>query len=75
MPIALVISTAPITIGGFGLRDSLFVTVLAPFGIAADRAFALFLVWLASNLIGASVGLVLTVTKPQDHTDDAESAG
>lgn len=64
VPIALVLATAPITIGGFGLRESLFVTVLAPFGIAADRAFALSLVWLASNLVGATVGLVLTWRSP-----------
>jgi len=74
VPIALVISTAPITIGGFGLRESLFVTVLAPFGIAADRAFALSLVWLASNLIGASVGLVLTLTKPEEKAEPDEAS-
>jgi len=72
VPIALVVSTAPITIGGFGLRESLFVTVLAPFGIAADRAFALSLVWLASNLIGAAVGLVLTVSQSAKTTTEEE---
>jgi len=47
--------------------------VLAPFGIAADRAFALSLVWLASNLIGASVGLVLTLTKPEERAEADET--
>jgi len=50
------------------------VTVLAPFGIAADRAFALSLVWLASNLIGASVGLVLTLTKPEEKAEPDEAS-
>ena len=57
VPIALVISTAPVTIGGLGLRESLFVAVLAPFGLSSEKAFALSLVWLASNLLAATAGL------------------
>jgi glycosyltransferase 2 family protein len=56
VPIALVISTAPVTIGGLGLRESLFVAVLVPFGLSSERAFALSLVWLASNLLAALAG-------------------
>ena len=58
VPIALVASTIPITIGGLGLRESLFVAVLQPFGVPSDRAFALSMVWLASNLLVAGAGLV-----------------
>ena len=58
VPIALVASTIPITIGGLGLRESLFVAVLQPFGVPADRAFALSMVWLASNLLVGIAGLV-----------------
>jgi len=58
VPIALVASTVPITIGGLGLRESLFVAVLQPFGVPADRAFALSMVWLASNLLVGVAGLV-----------------
>ena len=58
VPIALVASMIPITIGGLGLRESLFVVVLQPFGLSADRAFALSLVWLAANVLVAVAGLV-----------------
>jgi uncharacterized membrane protein YbhN (UPF0104 family) len=59
VPIALVASTLPISLGGHGLRESLFVVVLGPFGLSAERAFALSLVWLAANLFVGLVGLVV----------------
>jgi uncharacterized membrane protein YbhN (UPF0104 family) len=58
VPIALVGSMVPITIGGLGLRESLFVAVLQPFGLTPERAFALSIVWLASNVLVAVVGLL-----------------
>lgn len=64
VPIALVLSTAPITIGGLGLRESLFVAVLAPFGLSSERAFALSLIWLASNLLAAVAGATLAPRPP-----------
>ncbi len=57
VPIALIGATAPVTIGGLGLRESLFVVVLEPFGIAAERAFGLSLIWLGSNLVVGLIGL------------------
>jgi glycosyltransferase 2 family protein len=59
VPIALIGATAPVTIGGLGLRESLFVVVLEPFGIASGRAFGLSLVWLASNLVVGGLGLLV----------------
>jgi uncharacterized membrane protein YbhN (UPF0104 family) len=60
VPIALIGAMAPVTVGGLGLRESLFVVVLEPFGVSAERALALALVWLGSNLIvGLLGGLVL----------------
>jgi glycosyltransferase 2 family protein len=56
VPVALVAGTAPISIGGHGLRESLFVTVLVPFGLSPARALALSLVWLASSLLTALAG-------------------
>ena len=64
VPIALVASMIPITIGGLGLRESLFVVVLQPFGLSADRAFALSLVWLAANVLVGVVGLVPVLKRP-----------
>lgn len=57
VPIALVASTLPITIGGLGLRESLFVVVLAPFHVEAHRAFALSIIWLAANVFAGVLGL------------------
>lgn len=60
VPIALIGSIVPVTVGGLGLRESLFVVVLEPFGVSAERALALALVWLGSNLtVGLLGGLVL----------------
>jgi glycosyltransferase 2 family protein len=58
VPIVLVAATVPVTIGGLGLRESLFVVVLARFGMPPERAFALSMVWLASNLLVGLAGLV-----------------
>ncbi|MFC1641483.1 lysylphosphatidylglycerol synthase transmembrane domain-containing protein [Myxococcota bacterium] len=57
VPIALVGAIAPVTLGGLGLRESLFVTVLEPFGVSPNRALALALVWLASNLLLGILGI------------------
>jgi uncharacterized membrane protein YbhN (UPF0104 family) len=59
VPIALVAATLPISLGGHGLRESLFVVVLVPFGFAPPLALALSLVWLASNLLVGLAGLVV----------------
>lgn len=59
VPIALVASLIPVTIGGFGLRESLFVVVLGPFGIAPERALALSVVWLLANVAVGVAGLAV----------------
>jgi uncharacterized membrane protein YbhN (UPF0104 family) len=59
VPIALIGATAPVTIGGLGLRESLFVVVLEPFGISAERALGLSLVWLGSNLVVGGLGVLV----------------
>lgn len=63
IPIALVGTALPITIGGFGLRESLFVAVLGLFGVGAERAFALSIIWLASNLVLALTGAAVMATE------------
>ena len=59
VPIALIGATAPVTLGGLGLRESLFVVVLEPFGISAERALGLSLVWLGSNLVVGGLGVLV----------------
>lgn len=59
VPIALVATLLPVSIGGLGLREGMFVVVLAPFGVSAERALFLALVWLASSLLIGLPGLFL----------------
>lgn len=65
VPIVHVFSMVPITIGGLGLREGLFVAILGRLGVAADVALGLAAQWLASSvgfaLAGAVVALVTTV--------------
>jgi hypothetical protein len=61
IPIALVGSIVPITLGGLGLRESLFVLVLADFGVDRERALTLSLVWLGSSLLMALAGAATTL--------------
>lgn len=57
VPLVLILSIIPITIGGHGLRESLFVTVLAGFGLLGEQSLALAIVWLLSSLLCALIGL------------------
>ncbi|MBN2192225.1 MAG: flippase-like domain-containing protein [Polyangiaceae bacterium] len=61
VPIVLVAATLPVSLGGHGLRESLFVVVLSPFGVDASHALGLSLVWLASNLTVGIAGLGVIV--------------
>jgi glycosyltransferase 2 family protein len=67
VPLALIAAMVPITIGGVGLRESLFVVVLAPFGFTREQAFALALVWLGSSLIAALAGALVLATERRAH--------
>jgi glycosyltransferase 2 family protein len=59
VPIALLVSALPITIGGFGLRESLFVTVLGAYGVSSERALVLSLLWVASSGVLAVLGVAV----------------
>jgi hypothetical protein len=59
VPLALILTLLPISIAGIGLRESLFVVLLGRFGVSADRALSLALVWLASALVLAAAGAVV----------------
>jgi len=75
VPVALVAATLPVSLGGHGLRESLFVVVLVPFGLEADQAFALSLVWLASNLAVGLAGLTVLLGSGPARPPPAASAG
>jgi hypothetical protein len=59
VPLIWVLSVVPITIGGFGLRESLFIGVLGALGVPAPAALALSMVWLGQQLLTASAGLLV----------------
>jgi uncharacterized membrane protein YbhN (UPF0104 family) len=71
VPIVHVLSMIPITIGGLGLREGLFVAVLGALGVQQDVALGLAAQWLASSvafaLAGGVVALV-TTNAPQSTT-------
>jgi glycosyltransferase 2 family protein len=63
VPLALIAGMAPITIAGVGLRESLFVVVLLPFGYSKEQAFALAVVWLGSTLMAALAGALVLLAE------------
>jgi glycosyltransferase 2 family protein len=79
IPIALILSALPITIGGLGLRESLFVSILARFGMDPSRALTLAFTWgmqwLFLTLVGSLVLLVTHVRRPARSPDAPAAAG
>lgn len=61
VPMVLVLASLPISIGGFGLRESLFVAVLVPLGVSSERSLLLSLLWVASSLLTALAGAAVLV--------------
>lgn len=57
VPIVFVGAALPITFGGHGLRESLFVAVLGLFGVDPTRALGLAMVWLGLNVTYALFGV------------------
>jgi glycosyltransferase 2 family protein len=57
VPLVVVAAMAPVSVAGLGLRESLFVTVLGRLGVDRPTALALALLWLASYLVLAALGL------------------
>lgn len=67
LPIVSVLSLAPVTIGGHGLREGLFVVVLGMLGVPKDVALGLALFALANNLVCAVIGGVVLLAEPTTH--------
>jgi uncharacterized protein (TIRG00374 family) len=56
MPIVAVITAIPISVSGIGLRESLFVSLLAPFGVAAAIATLISVTGFLINTLGSLAG-------------------
>jgi len=69
-----IITTLPISIGGFGIREGSLIVLLAPYGVAAKTAVAFSLLTFARGLVYASVGGILEA-KNAFFSGDRKSAG
>lgn len=56
VPLVFVLSIAPITVGGHGLREGLYVGVLGVLGVPSDVALGLSAMYVASSLLFSGVG-------------------
>lgn len=64
MPLVYVLSMIPLTLGGHGLREGLYVGVLGALGMASDVALGLSALWLATGLIMAAAGALVAILAP-----------
>lgn len=71
VPIVHVLSMVPITLGGLGLREGLFVGILGMLAVPADVALGLAAQWLASSLAFAVAGAVVAVVDPSPAPAEA----
>lgn len=71
VPIVHVLSMVPITLGGLGLREGLFVGILGMLAVPADVALGLAAQWLASSLAFAVAGAVVALVDPSPTPAEA----
>lgn len=64
VPLVHVLSMIPVTLGGHGLREGLFVGVLGQLGVASDVALGLAAQWLASSVLFAIAGAIVNLLRP-----------
>ena len=68
LPIVAVITAIPISVSGIGVRESLFVSLLAPFGITAAIATLISVTGFLINTVGSLAGgLVFLFYRPSDR--------
>lgn len=70
LPTALVLTVLPVSIGGLGLRESLFAVVFTTAGLPAESGVALGLLWGLAGLLPALAGAAL-----QTFRGEARSGG
>ncbi|MBX3191376.1 MAG: flippase-like domain-containing protein [Labilithrix sp.] len=64
VPLINVLSLVPVTIGGHGLREGLYVGVLGALGMSGDVALGLSAMFLASALLFSLVGAAVLLVSP-----------
>ena len=68
LPIVAVITAIPISVSGIGLRESLFVSLLAPFGVSAAVATLISVTGFLINTVGSLAGgIVFLLYKSSSH--------
>lgn len=67
IPVISVLILAPVSLGGHGLREGLFVVVLGLLGVPKDVALGLALLALAYNLTFAIIGGIVGLIEPIDR--------
>lgn len=68
LPIVAVITAIPISVSGIGLRESLFVSLLAPFGISAAVATLISVAGFLINTVGSLAGgIVFLLYRSSTH--------
>ncbi|MGH7476593.1 MAG: lysylphosphatidylglycerol synthase domain-containing protein, partial [Longimicrobiales bacterium] len=55
-PLAKLVGLLPISLGGLGVRDAAFATLLLPFGVAASQGVVASLVWDSVLIVGGLLG-------------------
>lgn len=68
VPLVHVLSMIPVTLGGHGLREGLFVGILGQLGVESDVALGLAAQWLASSVLFAIAGALVTFARTDART-------
>lgn len=72
-PVAAVIAALPISIGGLGVRENIFVELFGSIGAPESRAFAMSLLGYAAGVLASLLGGVAFVVRRVQRTDSAAS--
>lgn len=67
IPAALAATVLPVSIGGLGLRESLFAMVFTASGLKAEHGLVLGLLWGVQGLLSAAIGAVLQAAGGSDQ--------
>jgi hypothetical protein len=73
VPLVHVLSMLPISIGGLGLREGLFVAILGRLGVDGDVALGLAAQWLASSVGFAIAGGVVALAARRTTSPSGEA--
>ncbi len=71
-PVAAVIAALPISIGGLGVRENIFVELFGSVGAPESRAFAMSLLGYAAGVVASLLGGVAFVVRRVQRADSAD---